>query len=896
MAKVTIKIEPAFCRVLSSTKDAIAVINEACQFEDPRAKFSPLYQMGYWDGNVSFWSAKHKRFPTGLLPRVRAALKKDGVSCKYLAPKHEPVSPDCIDADMLFGFTARDYQYEAARIAISAERGWVWLATNAGKSQPLDSTVYTPSGPKRMGDVRVGDVVLTPTGKAEVLGVFPQGVRQTYYVEFADGAVVEADGDHLWEVGYHRRGVSRLTTKELSDFPIAQLRRTWVPSIKPVQFSAKPVPLDPYLLGVLLGDGCFSSGIRFSTSDREILQRVRQLVPSGVVVRHIGGYDYSLTAEKSQLHSLVPVIRDMGLYRLRSHEKFIPRDYLYNSVAVRMSVLQGILDTDGSVSPSGQPVLEQTSARLSKDIVTLVESLGGSVCTRVRQASHYVDDSGIRVLCKTVYRQHIRIPDATQCFSLSRKRALASKKKKTGFRTFRSITPARRVLCQCLYIDDPRHLYLTDHFIPTHNTSIAAMIALGLFESKCIKTLLLVPNATLLVKNAHEIKELVGNRMRIGTIGAGSRKFGDLTVATAQTIIKGCPAYIDARTATYEREMRRWNVVQRGKKPTPPPKLDTSLRKVLELVNCILLDEAHHASADTWQHILGTCPARFRIGMTGTYKTDDQIKAATFKAYIGPLLKEVRNKELIDRGFSAKPYVFCVTDPSVYANDHTVPKFKKHIVNGEVQHESIDPLVRSQSELSGFIEDHNYNTAIVHIASALNDGGLKPAILATKLDHIKKLRKLARRFGLTPYVVHGKVPAQQRLGLIDDFTNDSLGLLIGSRVFDEGVNIPSIGSLILVSGGKSSRELLQRVGRAVRVKKGDLNVVAVIDFAATNGEYVMKHFLKRLDVYEDEKFHVVDVADIHRFCDKAKQGWQGLLGRKRYEQALKKQKSRLKQT
>jgi hypothetical protein len=133
--------------------------------------------------------------------------------------------------------------------------------------------------------------------------------------------------------------------------------------------------------------------------------------------------------------------------------------------------LQGILDTDGFVDRRGQPSIEQTSKLLAEHITELVQSLGGTVLTRLRKVAGYRDKQGNFKQCRPVYRQAIRFSDARWCFRLKRKAEKVRPKSKTGNRMLKSITFSRQAEARCIEIDCPRHLYLTDGFIPTHNTT-----------------------------------------------------------------------------------------------------------------------------------------------------------------------------------------------------------------------------------------------------------------------------------------------------------------------------------------------------------------------------------------------------------------------------------------
>lgn len=367
----------------------------------------------------------------------------------------------------------REAIYDPARWAL------VEASTKSGKAQPLDSLVYTPVGPVRMGDIRIGDEVLTPTGTARVRDIHPQGVQPIYRVTFSDRASVRCTDDHLWETDScikQHAGTAVIPLSRLRNFPESRLSKTYVPRIEPVQYAAQAVPIDPYLLGVLIGDGGLTQERVFlSSEDEQILRCVSALLdPRYYELKHVDRCTYAIAVKLP--YQQIPdsdrlglQLEALGLKGLGSHDKFIPDCYRYNLEDVRWRVLRGIMDTDGSVNSRGQPMLEQTSRRLARDVAEVVESLGGYTRATTKVGS-YVDKLGDRIECKDVYRQAIVHPDARQFFALDRKAAKCTPKKKHTRRYFKSIELEEAAPAQCIELDDPRGLYLTDNLLPTHNT------------------------------------------------------------------------------------------------------------------------------------------------------------------------------------------------------------------------------------------------------------------------------------------------------------------------------------------------------------------------------------------------------------------------------------------
>ena len=180
-------------------------------------------------------------------------------------------------------------------------------------------------------------------------------------------------------------------------------RQFFIPMIKPVNFNPKQIELDPYLLGVLLGDGGLTkSAIRLSSADPEIIEQVRKCLPSGVFLDQFSDYDFQFTTRMKGCKSnpITNAIRKLGLLGHHSWEKFIPKEYLYNSVHVRTEILQGLLDTDGSITDHSSTSIEysSTSEQLVADIVELVQSLGGNARVKSRISKYdYKDRKSTRL-------------------------------------------------------------------------------------------------------------------------------------------------------------------------------------------------------------------------------------------------------------------------------------------------------------------------------------------------------------------------------------------------------------------------------------------------------------------------------------------------------------------
>jgi hypothetical protein len=349
-----------------------------------------------------------------------------------------------------------------------------------GKAQPLNSRIYTPIGPKTMGQVKCGDIVCTPTGRAEVIGVYPQGKKPVFRIHFKDGATTECCDEHLWCVeNIHNKwkdGFRVVSTKQLIESCKAGGRSVYaVPVTNPVDFDHREVSIPPYLLAVLLGEGNFTNNtVRFATGDKEIIENLNKLISEDYTITKPDNYDYRIVkAKRSNLPNFyMEALRSYKLWGLFSHEKFIPEDYLYNTVENRFVLLRGLMDTDGFVSKNGGVYYYTTSKQLANDVKHLVESLGGLGNIYQKQSTYtYNGEKRIGRICYIVGIKHNNPEDL---FSLSRKKVLTKKRAKYKVkRIIASIELVGQKECQCILVNDKEHLYLTDSFIVTHNTELA---------------------------------------------------------------------------------------------------------------------------------------------------------------------------------------------------------------------------------------------------------------------------------------------------------------------------------------------------------------------------------------------------------------------------------------
>lgn len=370
-----------------------------------------------------------------------------------------------------------------------------------GKAQPLYSKVLTPDGWTTMGKVQPGSLVIGADGKAHtVKEVFPQGEKDIYRIHFQDGSYTDSCKEHLWltQTDLDRKANRPGTVKTL-EFIMETLRYSKdqrknhsIPMTTPVEFPEKALPLDPYVLGTLLGDGTLRKNgtAAFSNPEKDICSRVASNLPPDIqMLKQVGdNVDYRLTTgsrpkadEKGHLskNSLQKILIDLELAGCRSDEKFVPYVYLHGSVKQRIDLLHGLMDTDGTVDRTGCRVeFSSTSKRLAQDVQFLVQSLGGTTPILRTKKGWYKDEKSNRIEGKLCYRVTVSMPPGICPFWCSIKATRHTPKTKYAPKRFIDrVEYVGKVEAKCILIDSEDHLYLTDNFIVTHNTSLAKSIS-----------------------------------------------------------------------------------------------------------------------------------------------------------------------------------------------------------------------------------------------------------------------------------------------------------------------------------------------------------------------------------------------------------------------------------
>lgn len=384
-------------------------------------------------------------------------------------------------------------------VSRGGRKGKMYLRSGSsglGKALPNYTLIPTTEGWKTVGEIKVGDYLFDRFGKpTKVLKIYPQPEKkQIYKVYFKSGKVAECCNEHLWSYYSNKndKNPNRLITKtlqEIIDNPKG-LRdkdgayRWSVPVCEPVRFPTKNLPVDPYVMGLILGDGSFrydnnQKAFYYSSQDEELVVAIKERMHYKCY-RKNSEYNYNWTFElkdQSKGHKNVwveDILKDFPLlWQAKSEDKFIPEEYLYGDVEQRFDLLAGLLDTDGTIDEKGRVNYTTISPQLRNNIMTLCESLGMS-CTYLtdKRVDKYTTGK-----CYTVHIQ-ARKEIKNKMFKLSRKVQRANNYinncKRCERRDRDSIIKIEATDnyadMTCFYVDNIEHLFLMNNYICTHNT------------------------------------------------------------------------------------------------------------------------------------------------------------------------------------------------------------------------------------------------------------------------------------------------------------------------------------------------------------------------------------------------------------------------------------------
>lgn len=400
------------------------------------------------------------------------------------------------------------------RLKIVAQRGGQerMLSINAdikivggSRGGPLlvDTKVVTPFGYRRIGDLKQGDIISgTDGGIQRVVYRKDHGKLPAYKLRFVDGSEVIASYDHLWNVRKtcysskkriinglsinddYRIWTTQMIVEHLTKQKSGEIKNSklLIPLCEPIKFTRswgnrhyKPSS-SPYVIGAILGDGCITDNIKKGSYDATLCSAdegiVKEFENAGIDMTNYAQKQGSTACDyRIKDNRLRNDLEGLKLYGCDAFNKAVPDFYKFGSIDTRWAILQGLMDTDGTVDKRGHCSFATVSEQLAKDVKFLVNSLGG-LATVNKHENHYVKN-GERIEASDYYDVYIRINQSERMFRLPRKKALCTEYNGGVSELGRRIIDFEYVgeqECCCIAVNNTNSLFMVNDFIVTHNS------------------------------------------------------------------------------------------------------------------------------------------------------------------------------------------------------------------------------------------------------------------------------------------------------------------------------------------------------------------------------------------------------------------------------------------
>ena len=726
----------------------------------------------------------------GAITEVRLIEKtKQGIR----APKHFKTAVACHVIDVspawdIVDFGAdilpRDSKQAAAWEALSqAENGILNVACGAGKALAHGEPVILRRGTVGIEDARIGDFAAGTDGNYyKVKGVYPQGIVDLYRVTFTDGTHLDCSADHLWTFVLRRSkpGTRTVTcdTRTLSTLQLASKagRTFFAPAVQPViATKTHALPMDPYTLGALLGDGHLGrqADIMFTSADIEIVGQLR--LPAGYRLMPVTGvhsgkattYRISLSKNNAQSSSkLQDILEDLGVLGTYSHTKFIPSKYKCASPDDRLAVLQGLFDTDGSATKTAVEY-STVSKQLALDVQELVYSLGGT-CVLAEKLSHYTKN-GERSKDFLSYRAYIKLPDGMPPFRLGRKASMvAGSRQRPPYRAVLSVEQLPAGLATCIEVGSPDHLFLTRNYLPTHNT----VGALQKIKERGYPAVVIVHEAGLANQWVERAKEHL--HLEDSEIGFIQGPKGDwdrvLVIAMIQTLVGLAP--------------------------------DLSM-EIRQRFGTVIFDEVHHLSAPTFNTIASLFYGE-RFGFTATVERSDGLHGV-YMAHLGPVFYKDLSSDLP----ANITFVSMSTELPDEAFIDRWGNFSIAMLYGALGSDAVR------------------NAKVLTMADNALKAGRKLLVLSHSVEHLKYLAEQMRSGAYGNWsvgLVHGGVKGNLRTDII----RKSQVTFASFKIAREALDVPELDTMIITTPLKDWGSFQQAKGRLERDRAGKKSPLVVV--------------------------------------------------------------------
>lgn len=361
-------------------------------------------------------------------------------------------------------------------------------------------------------------------------------------------------------------------------------------------------------------------------------------------------------------------------------------------------------------------------------------------------------------------------------------------------------------------------------------TECMAAIAKFVYEQAGWTTLIVTSKKGLAKQSAARFRKYYGDEISVGQCGDGQKTIGTVTIGTAQTLMQFQSRYV------------------KGRGRVDP---DKNLVKLIDRVDLLMFDEAHHTSSDSWYAIaMAAQNAKRRYGVSGTPLKDSEIQDLKLIGATGPVVVDVSPDVLIGLGLAARPKICMVMSDN--ASGEELPEV--WITTKKGKRKKV-PKPYTDAYVDGVVQNVAHNAAVVRAVAWLTDRGRRTLVICRRKEHFRLLEAQLTAKGIDFGSAWGATETEERDRLKNLLADNKLLCILATTIFDEGEDVPALDAIVLAEGVKANTNAIQRIGRGMR-KKAGANDLWVVDFVPTCHPILLRHGEARCQTYESEGYEV----------------------------------------
>ena len=385
-----------------------------------------------------------------------------------------------------FGFFFEGIWWRSIYLYNAREQGHHAIELAKRGAHPYNQKVFTPLGWREWKDIKIGDELYGTYGNiTKVIDIPYDKECDVYKITLRDGRKILASDEHLWKIEFHnKKEIQIMTTLELlkeykrkrkiSDRnPLGIEYVCSIPKNNGVEMPYNKTKVDSYTFGLLLGDGSFRYCSCYYTQDPKDLEIERKYIPYNII-KWKAKYAYRIN-----IPNWHKILEEYGLYNKKSEDKFIPDEYKYNSKEVRLNLLKGLMDSDGTLDNKGRYIIALSSKRMIEDIAFICRSLGYNCSYTIKKTGYKVN--GIIKECLPSYALTIFTRDVIANLPRKQKKEKIITNQYSINKELRTriinIEYVGKQKAKCVTVDSKDNCYLIGDFVTTHNCAKSYFLA-----------------------------------------------------------------------------------------------------------------------------------------------------------------------------------------------------------------------------------------------------------------------------------------------------------------------------------------------------------------------------------------------------------------------------------